>query len=82
MKSDIRGLSRKLDDDIGFMLNNINIRHNNKSGKNKKEYVSKMRKDTMEKQYDETYQMLLLAFLLNEQTSGSKKISQLKEKLK
>lgn len=82
MKSNIRGLNSKLDDDIGFMLNNINIRHNNKSGKNKKEYVSKMRKDTMEKWYDETYQMLLLAFLLNEQLSRSKKISQLKEKFK
>lgn len=35
----------------------------------------------MEKWYDETYQMLLLAFLLNEQTDRSKKISQLKEKL-
>lgn len=50
--------------------------------KSKKEYVSKMRKDTMEKWYDETYQMLLLAFLLNEQPSRSKKISHLKEKLK
>ncbi len=82
IKSNIKSLNGKLDDDIGFMLNNINIRHNNKSGKSKKEYVSKMRKDTMEKWYDETYQMLLLAFLLNEQPSRSKKISQLKEKMK
>ena len=82
MKSNIKGINSKLDDDIGFMLNNINIRHNNRSGKSKKEYVSKMRKDTMEKWYDETYQMLLLAFLLNEQPSRSKKISQLKEKIK
>ncbi len=65
MKSNIKSLNSKLDDDIGFMLNNIYIRHNNKSGKSKKDYVSKMRKDTMEKWYDETYQMLLLAFLLN-----------------
>ena len=82
MKSNIKVLNSKLDDDIGFMLNNINIRHNNKSGKSKKEYVYKMRKDTMEKWYDETYQMLLLAFLLNEQPNRSKKISHLKEKLK
>lgn len=82
MKSNIKSLNSKLDDDIGFMLNNINIRHNNKSGNSKKEYVSKMRKDTMEKWYDETYQMLLLAFLLNEQPSRSKKISKLKEKIK
>lgn len=81
IKSNIKSSNKQLDDNIGFMLNNIHIRHNNKSGKNKKEYVSKMRKDTIEKWYDETYQMLLLAFLLNEQTDRSKKISQLKEKL-
>lgn len=82
IKSNIKSLNKQLDDDIGFMLNNMHIRHNNKSGKSKKEYVSKMRKDTMEKWYDETYQMLLLAFLLNEQTDRNKKISQLKEKMK
>ena len=36
----------------------------------------------MEKWYDETYQMLLLAFLLNEQPNRSKKINQLKEKIR
>lgn len=39
-----------------------------------------MRKDTMEKWYDETYQMLLLAFLLNEQPSRSKKDKPVKRK--
>lgn len=82
IKSNIKNLNSKLDDDIGFMLNNVHIRHNNKSVKSKKEYVSKMRKDTMEKWYDETYQMLLLAFLLNEQSSRSEKIGKLKEKIK
>lgn len=82
IKSNIRSLNSKLNDDIGFMLNNIHIRHNNKSGKNKIEYISKMRKNIMEKWYDETYQMLLLAFLLDEQPNRSEKISQLKEKIK
>jgi len=75
-------LDIELDEDIGFMLNNIHIRHNNKSGKSPKEYISNIRKDIFEKGYVETYQMLLLAFLLNEQPSRSKKISQLKEKIK
>lgn len=44
IKSNIKSLNSKLNDDIGFMLNNMHIRHNNKSGKSKKEYVSKMRK--------------------------------------
>lgn len=82
IKNKIKESNNKLYDNINFMLNNMNIRHNNKKGKNKKEYVSKMRKSTLEKWYDETYQMLLLAFLLDEQTKRNVKIKNLKEKFK
>ena len=80
IKNKIKESNNKLYDNINFMLNNMNIRHNNKKGKNKKEYVSKMRKSTLEKWYDETYQMLLLAFLLDEQIKRNVKIKNLKEK--
>ncbi|WP_455530228.1 hypothetical protein, partial [Ruminococcus sp.] len=56
-------LNSKLGDNIFFMLNNLNIRHNNKSKKDKnyKEYVAKMKKNKLEEWYDELYQMMLLA---------------------
>lgn len=44
IRKNIKILNPQLETDIGFMFNNIHIRHNNKSGTNKKEYVSKMRK--------------------------------------
>lgn len=62
------------------MLNNLNIRHNNKSKKDKnyKEYVAKMKKNKLEEWYDELYQMMLLAMLELEQVERNQKINELK----
>lgn len=72
-----------LENDIFFMLNNLNIRHNNKNkgDKNYKEYVAKMRKDCLEKWYDELYQMILLAFLLMDNTKRADRVKELKVKI-
>ena len=76
-------INTTLENDIFFMLNNLNIRHNNKSkgDKNYKEYVAKMRKDRLEKWYDELYQMLLLAFLLMDNIERVENVKGLKEKI-
>ena len=66
------------------MLNNMNIRHNNRSKKDKakyKEYVSKMTKKQLEKWYDELYQMILLAFLILDNVDRSTKVKDLKDKI-
>lgn len=54
-----------LEDNVFYLLNNMNIRHNNrkKGTKYYKGYVAEMRDEDMETWYDETYQMILLAFL-------------------
>lgn len=79
----LHAINSTLENDIFFMLNNLNIRHNNKGkgDKNYKEYVAKMRKDRLEKWYDELYQMLLLAFLLMDNTKRVEKVKELKEKI-
>lgn len=63
----LQGVNRQLSEDIFFMLNNMNVRHNNcvkeDAGKYK-EYVANMSAEEMENWYDELYQMILLAFLL------------------
>lgn len=76
-------INATLGNDIFFMLNNLNIRHDNKSkgDKNYKEYVAKMRKERLEKWYDELYQMILLAFLLMDNTKRAEKIKELKGKI-
>ena len=66
------------------MLNNVNIRHNNRSKKDKgkyKEYTAKMTKVQMEKWYDELYQMMLLAILLLDNTSRAERVKTLKDKI-
>ena len=55
-RKELQVINKQLSEDIFFMLNNINIRHNNRSKKdmNKyKEYVAKMSRTRLEKWYDE-----------------------------
>ena len=73
-------INSQLETNIFFMLNNLNIRHNNRSKKdrNYKEYVAKMKKNKLEEWYDELYQMMLLAMLELEQVERNQKINELK----
>lgn len=82
-RKEIAEIDKTLEDDIFFMLNNLNIRHNNRSknDKNYKKYVANMRKATLEKWYDELYQMILLAYLKLEQKGRKVKIKELKQKI-
>lgn len=83
-RRELQALNRQLSEDIFFMLNNINVRHNNRSKKDKskyKEYVAKMRKDRLEKWYDELYQMILLAFLLLDNVERASNVKELKNKI-
>ena len=77
-------INRQLEDNIFFMLNNLHIRHNNKSKKNPskyKEYVAEMESARLEKWYDELYQMILLAFLLLDDVSREASVDELKRKI-
>ena len=82
-RKQLEKFDKQLASDLFYMLNNMNLRHNNtdKSGKNYHPFLSKMRADTLEKWYDETYQLELLAFLLIDNEKRSKKISVLKQKM-
>lgn len=81
---ELETINKQLSNDIFFMLNNMNIRHNNRSKKAQskyKEYVAKMTKKQLEKWYDELYQMILLAFLLLDNVDRAKKVKELKNKV-
>ncbi len=79
-RKQLSSLNGQLETNIFFMLNNLNIRHNNRSKKDKnyKEYVAKMKKNKLEEWYDELYQMMLLAMLELEQVERNQKINELK----
>lgn len=83
-RKDLQAINKQLSEDIFFMLNNINIRHNNRSKKDMakyKEYVAKMTKARLEKWYDELYQMMLLAFLLLDNVDRIAIVKELKSKV-
>ncbi|MCM1496658.1 MAG: hypothetical protein NC089_12790 [Bacteroides sp.] len=82
-RRELEKINYKLADNIFFMLNNLNIRHNNRSvgDKNYKEYIAKMKKSKLEEWYDEVYQEILLAYLLLDDENRKIKIEELKKKI-
>ena len=82
-RKELQSHTKQLSEDIFFMLNNLNLRHNNKSktDKNYKEAVAKMRKDRLEKWYDELYQMMLLAILILDNADRASRVKELKDKI-
>lgn len=83
-RRELQTLNKQLSEDIFFMLNNVNIRHNNKNSKDTskyKEFVSKMDDVQLEKWYDELYQMILLAMLLLDNVDRTAEVKDLKDKI-
>ncbi len=74
-------LEKSLSSDFGFLVNSINIRHNNMEGSHKKKFVANMDKETLEYWYDETYQLMLYCILQNEQKERAKRILDLKKQV-
>ena len=79
----LHNIDSSLKDDLFYLFNNLNIRHNNigKDSKNYKRFVSEMSFEQIEEWYDETYQMCLFAFLEIEQYERRKKFARLKENI-
>lgn len=65
-RGDLKKVDRVLENDLFYIFNNLNIRHNNTNLEDRgkyRAYVAQMPVEELEKWYDETYQMCLLAFL-------------------
>lgn len=63
MRGELKKINKELESNVGYLLNKMNIRHNNVEGKNAIEYVKNLTDEELEEWYDETYQMLLLCIL-------------------
>lgn len=80
-RNDLEKADRTLETNLFYIFNNLNIRHNNINPDLKgkyKAYVARMSNDDLERWYDETYQMCLLAFLLLENLEREIKFNNLK----
>lgn len=81
-RSEIDMLNSQLSSDYFYMVNTMNIRHNNcDSSDNKKYnvYFTNASVEEKEEIYDDIYQMGLLIFLLLENKKRSSKIKEIKE---
>ncbi len=79
-RKEIGTIDKKLEDSIFFMLNNLNLRHNNrqKGNKNYNEKVAKMKKVKLEMWYDELYHLMLTAYICMENKNRLAEIDRLK----
>ncbi|MBE6850963.1 MAG: hypothetical protein E7504_04375 [Ruminococcus sp.] len=79
-RAPLKSLNKSLEDDLFYLLNNINIRHNNidSSSTKYKRAVADMPKDELEEWYDRTYDICLYAFMTLAQADRNAKVKQLK----
>ena len=80
-RKQIYAIDKDLEDGIFYILNNLNLRHNNKTEGDKyyKQAVAEMDSATLENWYDELYQMMLLAYLQLDQVARNTKVKTLKQ---
>lgn len=64
------------------LLNNLNIRHNNKAGKNKNDLVINASPKALENDYDELYQMLLFCVLTKDNIERKKSADKVLKQIK
>lgn len=76
-------INSKLESNIFFILNNLNLRHNNCNEGDKKfnKSVAEMNDKQLENWYDELYQMILLAYLEVENVDRNIRVEELKKSI-
>lgn len=81
-RKELNNLNSSFSSDLFYLLNNMNIRHNNidPDSTNYKKWVADMSEQELEEWYDRTYDMCLYAFMTLDQADHSKKIKELKQK--
>jgi hypothetical protein len=67
--------------DVGFALNNFNIRHNNAEGKHRKEFLEKISPEDYEKLLDDTFTGLLTLLHGKNMVNVHQNIKSLKQKI-
>ena len=67
--------------EIGCLLNKLNIRNNNVEGEKAEVFTQQLSPEELEEWYDDTYQLLLLAFLEDDNMKRRQKVKDLQRQL-
>ena len=80
-RAKLKQVSGSLESDLFYLLNSVNVRHNNadQGGKNYIHFVADMKDGDIEQWYDDMYQMCLLAFLELDNLERKERVKKLKE---
>lgn len=84
MRQDLKDANKTIENDLFFLVNRMNIRHNNCDSRDSKNYCEefdKLSKSEKESWYDEIYQESLMAFLTLEQKKRERKIAEFKQRI-
>ena len=77
----LKGTSyNQIADDVGYLINNYNIRHNNCEGAHKKSYMNDISAKELEEIYDMTYELILAVYTTDNYLNYKVKIDELKKK--
>lgn len=74
-----KGGYKVLQSDAGFVFNNFHIRHNNKDGAKKQDYVASLSDYDLEEWYDRAYVIAMTVIIVNDYLSMSTEIVELKK---
>lgn len=80
-KKRIKSINNTLASEIGCLLNKLNIRHNNVEGEKAEVFTQQLSPEELEEWYDDTYQLLLLAFLEEDNMKRRQKVKDLQKQL-
>lgn len=81
MKSELKKINKDLESNTSYLLNKMNIRHNNIEGSNAIEYVKNLSAGELEEWYDEIYQMILLCILEYDNIARNARVDELKRNI-
>ena len=70
---------KEIQSNMGFMLNNLHVRHNNKEGAKAQEYTMNLKNSELENWYNKIYDLSLIVIMLNEHLSVQEEIKSLKK---
>lgn len=71
---------QSLQSDAGFVFNNFHIRHNNKEGAKKQDYIASLNDGELEEWYDKAYEIALSVIIINDYLTIGSEIADLKTK--
>lgn len=83
-QDDLKRIDTSLKNDLFFLFNNLNIRHNNIDSTSPEYHqeIEEMPEKSLEEWYDDTYQMCLLAYMTLDNIERKTKVKQLRKTIK